>query len=164
MTSDIVETRVGRFVLGCAVIGGLYHPVDEATSQAMLEAAWEAGVRSFDTAPHYGAGLSERRVGAFLQQFPRDSFTLSTKVGRLLVPTDDDVDGDEGFYGGDRNRRVRDYSAEGVRRSLEESLERLGLDRIDTALIHDPEDHMDAAVEQACPGVQRAAHTPSRAG
>jgi D-threo-aldose 1-dehydrogenase len=144
---------VDRFVLGCAVIGGLYRPVDEATARRMLEAAWESGVRAFDTAPHYGAGLSERRVGAFLQQFPRDSFTLSTKVGRLLVPTDDDVEGVDAFFGGDHNRRVRDYSAQGVRQSIEESLERLGLDRIDTALIHDPEDFMDQAVAEACPSL-----------
>ncbi len=144
---------MSRFVLGCAVIGGLYRPVDEATALGMLEAAWESGVRAFDTAPHYGAGLSERRLGAFLQQFPRHSFTLSTKVGRLLVPTDDDVEGAELFFGGDGNRRVRDYSAEGVRRSLEESLERLGLDRVDTALIHDPEDFMDQALTDACPAL-----------
>jgi D-threo-aldose 1-dehydrogenase len=144
---------VDRFVLGCAVIGGLYRPVDEATAWGMFEAAWGSGVRAFDTAPHYGAGLSERRVGAFLQQFPRDSFTLSTKVGRLLVPTDDDVEGVDAFFGGDHNRRVRDYSARGVRQSIEESLERLGLDRIDIALIHDPEDFMDQAVAEACPSL-----------
>jgi D-threo-aldose 1-dehydrogenase len=144
---------INRFVLGCAVMGGLFRPVDDATATAMLEAAWEAGVRAFDTAPHYGAGLSERRLGAFLRQFPRDSFRLSTKVGRILVPTDDDVEGVEGFFGGDHNRRVRDYSAEGVRRSLEESLGRMGLDRIDTALIHDPEDHMSEAMTRACPSL-----------
>lgn len=147
------ESRVDRFVLGCAVIGGLYRAVDDTTAEQMFEAAWDVGVRAFDTAPHYGAGLSERRLGKFLQQFPRDSFTLSTKVGRLLVATDEDVEGAEGFYGGDHNRRVRDYSAAGVRRSLEQSLERLGLDRIDTALIHDPEDYMDQAVSEACPSL-----------
>jgi D-threo-aldose 1-dehydrogenase len=144
---------IDRFTLGAAVIGGLYRPVDEATSMGVLEAAWESGVRSFDTAPHYGAGLSERRLGAFLRQFPRDTFTLSTKVGRLLVPTDEDVEGVDGFYGGDKNRRVRDYSADGVRRSLENSLERLGLDRVDTVLIHDPEDFMEQALSQACPAL-----------
>ncbi|MCG3776802.1 MAG: D-threo-aldose 1-dehydrogenase [Nitrospira sp.] len=152
-SETVSKGGVKRFVLGCAVIGGLYRAVAEATSQAMLEAAWEVGVRSFDTAPHYGAGLSERRLGAFLREFPRDSFQLSTKVGRLLVPTDTDVEGREGFFGGDSFDRVRDYSAEGVRRSLEESLERLGLDRIDTALIHDPEDYMDWAIGEACPAL-----------
>jgi D-threo-aldose 1-dehydrogenase len=149
----VAESRVDRLVLGCAVIGGLYRAVDDETAERMFEAAWEAGVRAFDTAPHYGAGLSERRLGRFLQQFPRDSYTLSTKVGRLLVPTDEDVEGADGFYGGDHNRRVRDYSAQGVRQSIEESLERLGLDRIDTALIHDPEDFMGQAVEEACPSL-----------
>jgi D-threo-aldose 1-dehydrogenase len=149
----VAESRVDRLVLGCAVIGGLYRAGDDETAERMFEAAWESGVRAFDTAPHYGAGLSERRLGRFLQQFPRDSYTLSTKVGRLLVPTDEDVEGADGFYGGDHNRRVRDYSAQGVRQSIEESLERLGLDRIDTALIHDPEDFMGQAVEEACPSL-----------
>jgi D-threo-aldose 1-dehydrogenase len=149
----VAESRVDRLVLGCAVIGGLYRAVDDETAERMFEAAWESGVRAFDTAPHYGAGLSERRLGRFLQQFPRDSYTLSTKVGRLLVPTDEDVEGADGFYGGDHNRRVRDYSADGVRLSLEQSLERMGLDRIDTALIHDPEDFMGQAVEEACPSL-----------
>lgn len=145
--------RLGRFVFGGAQIGGLYREVDDAAAEQALSAAWEAGVRFFDTAPHYGAGLSERRIGRFLRQFPRDSFTLSTKVGRLLVDTHSDTEGVEGFYGGDRKRRVLDYSADGVRQSLEQSLERLGLDRIDVAYIHDADEHMDAALNGACPAL-----------
>lgn len=148
-----VPSAVSSFVFGGAQLGGLYRPVDDETADATLAAAWERGVRRFDTAPHYGAGLSERRIGQFLSQFPRDSFILSTKVGRLLVPTDEDADGVDGFFGGDRMRRVRDYTADGVRRSLEQSLERMGLDRVDIALIHDPEDHMDVAIEQGCPAL-----------
>lgn len=146
--------QVSRFVLGGAQLGGLYRAMNDATADAVLEAAWEHGVRRFDTAPHYGAGQSERRLGRFLRQFPRDTFTISTKVGRLLVPTDDETEGAEGFFGGDPLRRVRDYTANGVRRSLEQSLERLGLDRVDITLIHDPEGHhLDLAIEQACPAL-----------
>lgn len=148
-----MKANIERVVLGCSQLGGLYRPVDEATAEATLEAAWAAGVRAFDTAPHYGAGLSERRVGKFLSQMPRETYTLSTKVGRLLVPTDDDTDGDEGFFGGDRNRRVLDYSSSGVRRSLDDSLNRLGLDRVDTLYVHDPDDHLDQAIDEALPAL-----------
>lgn len=148
--------QVSRFVLGCAPLGGLFEALDDAGAEATLAAAWAAGVRHFDTAPHYGAGLSERRLGAFLAQLPRDSFTVSTKVGRLLV--DPDVVGpvpDEGFFGADRKVRVLDYSVDGVRRSLEESLQRMGLDRIDVAYIHDPDDHMDQAIDEAYPALHQ---------
>jgi D-threo-aldose 1-dehydrogenase len=141
------------FTFGGAQIGGLYAAVDEATSTAALSAAWAAGVRRFDTAPHYGAGLSEERLGAFLAQFPRDSYLLSTKVGRLLVDTDDDTEGAFGFYGAGKRHRIWDFSAEGVRRSLAQSLDRLGLDRIDIALIHDPDQMMDQAVGEAFPAL-----------
>jgi D-threo-aldose 1-dehydrogenase len=147
---DLVATR---FMLGGAQIGGLYRRVDDRTAEATLQAAWDRGVRRFDTAPHYGAGLSERRLGSLLRQFPRDSFTLCTKVGRLLVDTDSDTDGDAGFFGGDRRRRVLDYTGNGVRRSLAESLQRLGLDRIDIALIHDPDDHLEQAIDEAYPAL-----------
>lgn len=140
-------------VLGCAALGGLYRPVTEAEAHETLEAAWDRGIRAFDTAPHYGAGQSEEYLGAFLRSKPRDSYILSTKVGRLLVDDPDAVDGAEGFYGTPARSRVRDYSADGVRRSLDESLERLGLDRVDLVLIHDPEDHLQQAVEQAAPAL-----------
>jgi aryl-alcohol dehydrogenase-like predicted oxidoreductase len=140
-------------VFGGAPIGGLYQPVsDEAASQA-LAAAWEAGIRAFDTAPHYGAGLSERRIGDFLAARRRDEFIVSTKVGRLLVPARGDVDGAEEFYGTPPLTRVRDYSRDGVLRSLEDSLVRLGLDRVDIALIHDPDDFMGPALDEAYPAL-----------
>ena len=85
--------RISRVVLGCAPLGGLFAPVADETAQATVDAAWEHGVRAFDTAPHYGAGLSERRLGAALRGRPRDDYLLSTKVGRLLVqgPGSDDA-------------------------------------------------------------------------
>ncbi len=78
--------EVTRFALGCAPLAGLYEPVSEEQARATLDAAWDHGVRAFDTAPHYGAGVSERRVGAALRERPRDAFVLSTRVGRMLVP------------------------------------------------------------------------------
>ena len=138
--SGVEVTGLG---FGAASIGNLYRVVADEDAAAAVEAAWERGVRYFDTAPHYGLGLSERRLGAVLSGCPRDSFTLSTKVGRLLVPNpggEDRRDLDNGFDVPAGLRRQWDFSGDGVRRSLEESLERLGLDRIDIVLIHDPEE------------------------
>jgi D-threo-aldose 1-dehydrogenase len=140
-------------VLGGAPIGGLFAPVSEADAQATLAAAWASGVRAFDTAPHYGVGLSEQRLGTFLRGKPRAEYVLSTKVGRRLVPAVGDVDGAEGFYGTPRLARVHDYSRDGVLASLEASLARLGTDRIDIALIHDPDDHAAQALDGAFPAL-----------
>jgi D-threo-aldose 1-dehydrogenase len=140
-------------MLGGGPIGGLFAPVDSDTAQATLQTAWSAGVRAFDTAPHYGAGLSELRLGEFLATRPRAEYILSTKVGRLLVPSDGPVDDTEGFYGAPRLARVRDYSPDGIRASLETSMQRLGLDRIDLALIHDPDNHAHGALDGAYPAL-----------
>jgi D-threo-aldose 1-dehydrogenase len=140
-------------VFGAAPLAGLYAPVSEEAAAATLAAAWAAGIRAFDTAPHYGVGVSERRLGSFLAGQRRDEFTVCTKVGRLLVPAAGDVQGDEGFYGIPPLTRVRDYSRDGVRRSLDESLERLGLDRVDVVLIHDPDDFMEQAAGEAFPAL-----------
>src|SRR5687767_10454891 len=113
--SGVTVTRLG---LGCAPIGNLYHAVDDERAAATVDAAWAAGVRFFDTAPHYGLGLSERRLGAALRGRPRSAFTVCTKVGRLLEPdpggagrSDDDL-----FAVPADHRRVWDFSADGVRR------------------------------------------------
>ncbi|MGD0239723.1 MAG: aldo/keto reductase [Streptosporangiaceae bacterium] len=143
----------GPIMFGAAPIAGLFAPVGEEAAAATLAAAWAAGIRAFDTAPHYGVGVSERRLGSFLAGQRRDEFTVCTKVGRLLVPAAGDVQGDEGFYGIPPLTRVRDYSGDGVRRSLEESLKRLGLDRVDIALIHDPDDFMEQAAAEAYPAL-----------
>ncbi len=141
--------RVSQMVFGGAPIGGLYELVGEQTAAEALEAAWAAGIRAFDTAPHYGVGLSERRIGAFLAGRPRAEFVLSTKVGRRLVAAAGDVQGADGFYGTPQLARVRDYSRDGVLAALEDSLGRLRTDRIDIALIHDPDDHAEQALEGA---------------
>jgi D-threo-aldose 1-dehydrogenase len=140
--------RVSQMVFGGAPIAGLYAPVSDETAEETLQAAWTAGIRAFDTAPHYGVGLSEQRIGAFLAGRPRAEFVLSTKVGRRLVAAPGDVQGVEGFYGTPQLTRVRDYSRDGVLAALEGSLCRLRTDRIDIALIHDPDDHAEQALDE----------------
>jgi D-threo-aldose 1-dehydrogenase len=144
---------VGRVGFGTGPLGGLYAPVSDEQAHAALTAAWDTGIRFFDTAPHYGAGLAEERLGAFLADRPRAEFTVSTKVGRLLVPGA--AEADAGFHGAPARARVRDYSADGVRRSLADSLERTGLDAFDIVLIHDPDDHWEPAVREAYPALER---------
>jgi D-threo-aldose 1-dehydrogenase len=145
--------EVTRFALGCAPLGGLFAPVPDEQARATIDAAWELGVRAFDTAPHYGAGLSERRVGAALRGRPREEFVLSTKVGRLLVPAQAGQTGGGMFVGEPELDRVFDFSRDGVRRSLEESLMRLGLDRVDLVHVHDPDAHLDQAIAEALPAL-----------
>jgi D-threo-aldose 1-dehydrogenase len=135
-----------RFGLGCAPLGGLYESVSDEQARATVDRAWDVGVRYFDTAPLYGSGLSEQRVGAALRQRPRGEFVLSTKVGRLLA---DGGRADPMFEGAPAAEAVFDFSYDGALRSLEASLERLGLDRVDIALIHDPDDHYDQALDGA---------------
>ena len=142
-------------MLGGAAFGGLYNAVSDDHVEAALQAAWKQGVRAFDTAPHYGVGLSEERMGRFLAGRPRHEFVLSTKVGRLLVDDPESVDGVHSFFGTPRRSRIADYSADGVLRSVEQSLERLGLDRVDLLLIHDPDDHVAEALGGAYPALER---------
>jgi len=140
---------VTEMIFGGAPIGGLFEPVTEEAAAAALEAAWTAGIRAFDTAPHYGVGLSEQRIGRFLAGRPRGEVVLSTKVGRRLVAAAGSVQGAEEFYGTPQLTRVRDYSRDGVLAALEDSLGRLGTDRIDIVLIHDPDDYAEAAMDGA---------------
>lgn len=143
------ELRATAIGLGGGPLGGLFTAVSAEQAHATVEAAWAAGVRLFDVAPLYGHGRSERLVGRALSAKPRDTFVISTKVGRLLRPEaagEVSQFADTGGVG-----PVFDFSADGVRRSLEESLERLGLDRIDIVYIHDPEDHLEQALNEAWP-------------
>jgi D-threo-aldose 1-dehydrogenase len=149
---------VPELSFGAAGIGNLYRPVTAEAARAAVDAAWDAGIRTFDTAPHYGLGLSERRLGAALRDRPRDAYTVSSKVGRLLDPDPQGGHGDDlahGFAVSDTHRRIWDFSADGVLRSLEASLDRLGLDRVDIALLHDPDDHAEQALTEAYPALER---------
>jgi D-threo-aldose 1-dehydrogenase len=153
--------------LGCAQLGNLYTAITDDEACATVDAAWEQGIRYFDTAPHYGLGLSELRLGAALAGRPRDDYVLSTKVGRLLEPRSDPYGrDDEGFAVPATHRRVWDFSREGVLRSLEASLERLGLDRVDIVYLHDPDDHHAEALGTAYPALEelRAQGTVSAVG
>lgn len=142
--------------LGCAQLGNLFHEVSDADALATADRAWQLGVRYFDTAPHYGLGLSERRLGTALRSRPRDAYVLSSKVGRLLEPVDR-VEGldDEGFVVPATHRRVFDFSRDGILRSLTGSLERLGTDRLDVVYLHDPDDHIAEALATGYPALAR---------
>ena len=148
--SGVAVTRLG---FGAAPIGNLYAPVCDAEAAATVDAAWQCGVRFFDTAPLYGHGLSERRLGAALRARPRDEIVVATKVGRLLVP--DPSPPDHGFAATPPFRPEFDFSAAATCRSLDASLERLGLDRVDVLHVHDPDDHAEAALRGAFPALRR---------
>ena len=147
---------VQHHAYGVAALGNLYRPVEPEFAFDALEAAWEAGVRYFDTAPHYGLGLAEERLGRALARRPRDEFVVSTKVGRILVPTDAETAllDDEDFAVKKTHTRVHDYSRDGVLRSIEDSLERTGLDRFDIVLVHDPDDFYIDAMEETFPALE----------
>jgi len=139
----------GPLGFGGAPLGDMFAKVDEATAEATLEAAWESGIRYFDTAPHYGAGLSEHRFGNMLRRHKRDEYVLSTKVGRLLVP-DLEAEPEPPFLSALPFRRVLDYSAAGARRSVEDSLQRMAVGRIDIVYVHDlAADHLGDAWTEA---------------
>lgn len=154
----------GPLGFGGAPLGNMFAPIPEATAEAVLEAAWESGIRFYDTAPHYGAGLSEHRFGHMLRQRPREDYVLSTKVGRMLHP-DPAAPREYRMFRDPLPFRVEyDYSADAALRSVEDSLQRLGLARIDIALIHDiaEDTHgaewervFDAAMAGAAPALTR---------
>jgi len=136
--------RVGRtgleltaLGLGCAALGNLYQRVEDAAATATLQTAWDGGIRYFDTAPYYGHGLSETRLGEFLRTLPAGAAVISTKVGRSLVPTEPGNAGDFGFVDPLPNRPEFDYRADAVRAQVEGSLARLGVERLDLLLVHD---------------------------
>jgi D-threo-aldose 1-dehydrogenase len=148
--------RVTELSFGGAAIGNLFTAVTDDAARAAVDAAWDGGIRTFDTAPHYGLGLSERRLGAALRDRPRGEYVICTKVGRLLDPADDVTGADtEGFAVPASHVRRFDFSAGGVRRSLAASMDRLGLDRVDIALIHDPDDHGEQAISEAYPALEK---------
>jgi D-threo-aldose 1-dehydrogenase len=148
--STVEVTELG---FGGGPLGGLFAPVDDDSAAGALAAAWNCGIRYFDTSPHYGIGHSERRTGDMLHHRPRAEFTLSTKVGRVLVPQDPAGRTDEGFEVPATHRRIWDFSRTGIFRSVEDSLARLGADRIDVLFLHDAEDHFEAALRDGYPAL-----------
>ena len=134
MTSYIPHGPLG---MGSAPLGNLITEVPEADSEACIAAGWAAGIRHYDTAPHYGAGLAEHRLGRFLRTRPRDEYTLSTKIGRILHADDRVPELNENFLHALPFRRSIDYSAAGTIRSLQDSQQRMGLTRFDIVYIHD---------------------------
>jgi D-threo-aldose 1-dehydrogenase len=150
--------RVTALGFGGASIGNLYQETTAAQAAAAVDRAWTGGIRYFDTAPHYGLGLSETRLGIALRGRPREQFVVSTKVGRILEPNPAPSGSDlaaGGFAVPDTLRRRFDFGAAAVRRSLEGSLDRLGLDRVDLAYVHDPDDHVGDAIAGAIPELIR---------
>ncbi len=128
---------------GAAALGNLYREISDPEAAAIVDAAWDAQIRHFDTAPHYGVGLSESRLGIALAGRPRKDYTISTKVGRLLVPASDGS-----------LVRTWDFSESGLRASLEGSLSRTRLDRFDTVYLHDPEQSdIESALEVGLPAL-----------
>jgi D-threo-aldose 1-dehydrogenase len=134
---------------GGAQLGNLYRETSDEDANQAVDAAWEAGIRYFDTAPHYGVGLSERRLGVALRARPREEYLLSTKVGRSLVPTPERAAAGEldaqGFVTPATHRREWDFSRDAILRSVEQSLTRLDTDRLDIAYLHDLDDHWTEA-------------------
>ncbi len=146
--------RVTRLGMGGAPLGGLYRDVSEADAAATVERALELGLNFFDTAPLYGHGKSELRLGRTLAGRARDSFVVATKVGRVLVPEDPARVESHGFDQPAAFRPVFDFSRDGVMRSFEESQQRLALEHIDVVFIHDPDDHYPQAVAETFPALE----------
>jgi D-threo-aldose 1-dehydrogenase len=151
-SSGLEITRLG---LGCAAIGGLYGDIPDEQATQVVHKALELGLNLFDTAPLYGSGKSEIRLGQALKDVPRGSYVLASKVGRILVPTNDDDRGQSIFGDPPPFKPVFDYSYDGVMRSFEDSLKRLGVERIDILHIHDPDDHWQQAIEGAYPALDK---------
>jgi D-threo-aldose 1-dehydrogenase len=154
---NLILTGLG---LGGAPLGNLYQAVEESEADRVVDAAWEGGIRYFDTAPLYGGGLSERRMGRALARRPRDEFVLSTKVGWLIEPGDGVLQ-DGPYVGLESGQRQCDYSYDGTLRSLEASLLRLGLNYVDIVYIHDLDtaghgEALDARYTEAMDGAYRA--------
>jgi len=134
MAKGLALTRLG---LGCAQLGGLYRPMTDADAVALVDAAWDLGIRYFDTAPYYGFTLSEHRLGAALRARPRGEYVISTKVGRLMLSDASVMPGECGWAAPLPFRPHYDYTHDGILRSHEDSLQRLGMDRVDILYVHD---------------------------
>jgi D-threo-aldose 1-dehydrogenase len=141
---------------GGAPVGNLFKHTSDDDAAAAIDTAWNEGIRYFDTAPHYGLGLSERRLGRLVKSHNRDEMTISSKVGRLLTPNLTPSGSDlsaGGFAVVDDFVRTLDYSEDGIKKSIEGSLERLGTDYLDIVYVHDPDDHVDEVIDRTFPAL-----------
>jgi D-threo-aldose 1-dehydrogenase len=162
-TTAIRDVTVTRLGLGTAPLGGLFTPVRDDAAAATIDAAWDRGLRLFDTAPLYGYGNAERRLGRALCGRPRTEFAVATKVGRLLrepaagrswqLDTTQEFDGEPFYKDTGAAVPVFDFSYDGALRALEESLTRLALDRVDIVHVHDADDHVEQAINGAYPAL-----------
>ncbi|MEH6833180.1 MULTISPECIES: aldo/keto reductase [Falsihalocynthiibacter] len=159
-TTDVTVSHIS---FGCASIANLYARVTDKAAQDVLSYAWQRGIRYFDTAPHYGRGLSETRLGQFLQTVPKNEVTLSSKVGRVLTPGKQRSEAD-GFVSPLPNDVRYDYSGAGIMESFEGSLERLGVDHLDIVYVHDigklthgadNDRHMEDLLSTGLPALER---------
>jgi D-threo-aldose 1-dehydrogenase len=147
--------EVTKLGLGGAPLGGLFESVRDEDARQTVEEAFRSGIRYFDTAPYYGHGKGEMRLGTALASYAREDFVVSTKVGRVLVPAEEGAIEDHQYRDVLPMNPVFDFSADGVLRSFESSLGRLGLERIDVLLLHDPDAYYRAALEDAFPALAR---------
>lgn len=140
--------------LGTGPLGNMFAPLDEQGCASTVDAALTNGIKTFDTAPHYGLGLAETRLGRLIHD-KRDEVVVITKVGRMLDPAPPGWEGEpnELFIVPPTHKRRWDFSAQGVRQSIEGSLERLGTSKVDIVLLHDPENHMDQAIREGIPAL-----------
>lgn len=150
--TDVMITRLG---LGTAALPGLYDSVQKEDALGAIREALRSGLNFIDTAPMYGHGMSEELLGEALQGVPRDSYVLSTKVGRLLTPEDPSTMAESQWKNISPFRWHFDFSYDSVMRSFEESLKRMKIDRVEVLLIHDPDDHWETAIKGAYPAVHR---------
>ena len=159
--TDVTFTEIG---FGSAPLGNLYRAISDEEADAILEAAWEGGLRYYDTAPLYGLGLSETRLNRFLRGKPRGEYVLSTKVGRILIPcAEEDRDGIGKWFEVPSRRELYDYTYDGVMRSIDHSLERLGVSRVDLLFAHDldtfnqgPWEHLEGQMTELMEGGYKA--------
>jgi len=150
-SSDLSVTRLG---LGCAAIGGLYGDISDNQATRVVKRALDLGLNLFDTAPLYGLGKSEHRLGEGLKHVARDSYILASKVGRILEPNNGQ--NSDSIFENEPPLKIKfDYSYDGIMRSLDSSMERLGVNRIDIVHIHDPDDHWQEAIEGAYPALEK---------
>jgi len=150
-SSDVMVTRMG---IGTAPLAGMYQEVAESEAHAVVSQAWSSGLRLFDSAPHYGAGLAEERLGKAAVRIAREDIVLSTKVGRVLRPGVEPAYHDF-FKNAPPYHPVFDFTERGILESFEASCERLGVDRIDIVHLHDPDNHWDQASQVAHPTLLR---------